>query len=191
MFCSLEARNEGDRGYATCEVDKTIIAAASVHDNHSHGCCVQQASFCAPYAKGSRVEVNVCNASGDLSFRVWRIPSTSQAWKFTKPEPLSLHTDVIAATDGFVNGVIAVPGYGSGNGYQGTLRLDCVEDRKNLPHYPLAQAAVHYQNGNNNWISHSSAMIPIRKGYHIIANIAPSSEAPPAQVYLTKVVPVM
>ena len=133
VFCSLEARNEGDRGYVTCEVDKTLIAAASVHCNHGRGCCIQQASFCAPYTKGSHVEVNVTPGYGQLSFSVWRIPSTSQAWKFTKPEPLSLHTDVMADTDGFVNGVIAVPGYGSGNGYRGNLRLDCVEDRKSLP----------------------------------------------------------
>ena len=186
VFCSLEARNEGDRGNATCEVDKTLIAAASVHDNHGRGCCLQQASFCAPYAKGSHVEVRATTGYGQLSFSVWRIPSTSPAWKFTKPEALSPRSLVTADTDGFVNGVIAIPG---GEAY---VRLDlyCLEKADSPLVDPLAAAVAHFQYGNNNWISHSSAMLPVRERSLIYPDLKATSEAL-AQVYLTKVVPVM
>ena len=48
-----------------------------------------------------------------------------------------------------------------------------------------------FHHDKDNWISHSSAMLPVRKGYLIFADWKPTSEAPQAQVYLTKVVPVM
>jgi MAC/Perforin domain len=192
VFCSLEARNNGERGYATCAVDQTIIAAASVHNYPTSDCWLQHASFCAPYAKGSRVDVLVKPTSGyALTFSVWRIPSTSQAWTFTKPEPITLGAYVTAATDGFVNGVVTVPG----DGPRGILRLDCVKDRPapstGFPSYPIASAAVHVYHHSDRWISHSSAMIPVRKDYLIFADWRPTSGAPQAQVYWTGVVPVV
>ena len=190
VFCSLEAKNEGDRGYATCEVDGTVIAAAAVHDNHQRGCCIDRASFCAPYAKGSRVEVRATQNSGLLRFNVWQIPSTSQAWKFTKPETFNLRTFVTAETDGFLNGAITVLGDLS----CASLRLDCVENRQSFHGHPLASAYVNFSRNGNNWISHSSAMIPVRKDYVMFAEAryfaGPDSPAAvQAQAYWTRVVP--
>ena len=57
VFCSVEASNDGDRGYVECKVDKILIAAASVHNYAHHNCWIRYASFCAPFAKGSTVEI--------------------------------------------------------------------------------------------------------------------------------------
>ena len=191
VFCSVEASNDGNRGYVTCEVDKVMIAAASVHNYAHSDDRIRYSSFCAPFAKGSVVEVQVTPTSGTLSFSVWQLPSTSQAWKFTKPEPIVLGTYVQARTDGFVNGVVTVPN----DGPRGILRLDCVKDRPapltGLPSYPIASAAVHVYNYKDRWISHSSAMLPVRKDYLIFADWKPTSGAPQAQVYWTGVVPVV
>jgi hypothetical protein len=191
VFCSVEARNDGNRGYVTCEVDKVIIAAASVHNYAYSDDWIRYASFCAPFAKGSVVEVRVTSTSGDLSFSVWQLPSTSQAWKFTKPEPITLGAYVEAGTDGFVNGVVTVPD----DGPRGILRLDCVKERpKPLTGFhavPIASAAVHVYHYKDRWISHSSAMVPARKGYLLFAEWKPTSGAPQAQVYWTGVVPVV
>ena len=190
VFCSLEAKNEGDRGYATCEVDGTVIAAAAVHDNHRRGCCIDRASFCAPYAKGSRVEVRATQNTSLIRLNVWQIPSTSNAWKFTKPEAFNLRTFVTAETDGFLNGTITVLGDLSCV----SLRLDCIENRQSFHGHPLASAYVNFSRNDNNWISHSSAMIPVRKDYVIYAEAkyfaGPDSPAVvQAQAYWTRVVP--
>ena len=55
MFCSIEASNDGDRGYVECTVNGNIIAAASVHNYTYNNCWIRHASFCAPFAKGSDV----------------------------------------------------------------------------------------------------------------------------------------
>jgi hypothetical protein len=191
VFCSVEARNDGNRGYVTCEVDKVLMAAASVHNYAHSDDWIRYGSFCAPFAKGSTVEVRVTSTSGQLAFSVWQIPSTSQAWKFTKPEPITLGVYVEARTDGFVNGVVTVPG----DGPRGILRLDCVKDRPapqtGFPSYPIASAAVHVYHNKDRWISHASAMLPVRKDYLVFASWQPTSGAPQAQVYWTGVVPVV
>ena len=189
VFCSLEARNDGERGIARCAVDNTIIAAASVHNYHHAGCWQEYASFCAPYAKGSTVDVTMTVTSGQfLYFSVWRIPSTSQAWKFTKPEPLKLNTEVSASADCFVNGVEIVPD----DGPRGILRLECVDKEAVGPRkFPIASAAVHVYRQRDRHISHASAMMPVRQRYPIFADWKPTAGAPQAQVYLTKVEPVV
>jgi hypothetical protein len=82
-----------------------------------------------------------------------------------------------------------------GDGPRGILRLDCVKDRPapstGFPSYPIASAAVHVYHHSDRWISHSSAMIPVRKDYLIFADWRPTSGAPQAQVYWTGVVPVV
>ena len=67
VFCSLEARNDGSRGFVTCEVDKVLIAAASVHNYAYSDDRITNACFCAPYAKGSTVEVRMTETSAGLS----------------------------------------------------------------------------------------------------------------------------
>jgi hypothetical protein len=187
VFCSLEARDDGVRGYITCAVDKIIIAAASVHNYAYHDDWIRYATFCAPYAKGSSVECWATATSGLLQFSVWQIPSTSQAWKFAKPEPFKLGAYVTAETDGFLNGVIIVPG----DGPRGSLRLDCVKDQTAFQIFPIASAAAHVWHYKDRWISHSSAMVPVRKGYQICANSKITSGEPQVQVYWTGVVPIM
>jgi hypothetical protein len=188
VFCTLEARNNGERGYATCAVNKTIIAAASVHYYPRNDCFLPYATFCAPYAKGSTVEVNITPTAGQPYFQVWRIPSTSEAWKFTKPETLRLGTYSPLDKDGFVNGVVTIPD----NGPRGILRLECIdENRVGIHSYPIASAAVHVWHRGDRFISHSSAMLPIRQGYQIFADWKPTAGAPQAQVYWTRVVPVV
>jgi hypothetical protein len=191
VFCSVEAPNDGNRGYVTCEVDSVLIAAASVHYYTPRDDRITYGSFCAPFAKGSVVEVRATPTSGDLALSVWQLPSTSQAWAFTKPEPITLGTYVEAQTDGFANGVVTVPG----NGPRATLRLDCVKERPAPLHgfhsYPIASAAVHVYHHSDRWISHASAMLPVRKDYLVFADWKPTSGAPQAQVYFTKVVPVV
>jgi hypothetical protein len=168
-------------------VDKIIIAAASVHNYAYHDCWIRYASFCAPFRKGSVVEVKANPTSGQyLSFDVWQIPSTSQAWKFTKPVPFTLGASVKAETDGFLNGVVIVPEEGP----RGSLRLECTKDQTGFPMYPIASAAVHVYHYKDRWISHSSAMVPVRKDYQIWAGLRPTSGLPQAQVYWTGVVPV-
>jgi hypothetical protein len=197
VFCSVEARNDGVRGYVTCAVDNTIIAAASVHNYHYNDCWLQYASFCAPYAEGSVVEVTATPTSGTLWFSVWQIPSTSQAWKFTKPERLTVRARsggdwLTAETDGFLNGVVTVPG----DGPRGILRLDCVRDQNSyfsnpiVSARPLVTAAAHVWHPKDRWISHASAMMPVRRGYLFSANFTPTSGAPEAQAYWTGVVPI-
>lgn len=187
VFCSVEASNDGDRGYVTCEVDKVLIAAASVHNYAYHDDWIRNASFCVPFTKGSAVEVKATPTSGRLSFSVWQIPSTSQAWRFTKPQPLKLGAWVKADTDGFVNGVVTVPD----NGPRGILRLDCVKDRESMHSYPIASAAVHVWHPEDRHISHASAMVPARKDYMIFTELRSTSGAPQAQAYWTGVVPIM
>jgi len=200
VFCSVEAKNDGDRGYVTCQVDKILIAAASVHNHSDHNDLIRYASFCAPFAKGSVVEVRATPTNGQVWFSAWQIPSTSQTWKFTKPEKLTVRARdgfdwVTAETDGFLNGVVTV----SDDGPRGILRLDCTRDQNSfLSHpgsvgHPLASAAVHvyhYRNTDKN-ISHASAMLPVRKGYLMSANFTPTSGAPQAEAYWTEVVPIM
>ena len=129
--------------------------------------------------------------SGTLTFSVWRLASTSPAWAFTQPEPITLGTYVQAGTDGFVNGVVTVPD----DGPRGVLRLDCVKERPAPLHgfhsYPIAAAAVHVYHHRDRWISHASAMIPARKDYLVFASWQPTSGAPQAQAYWTGVVPVV
>ena len=191
VFCSLEARNDGSRGFATCEVDKVLIAAASVHNYAYSDDRITNACFCAPYAKGSTVEVRMTETSAGLSFSVWRLACTSKAWMFAKPETITLGAYVEAQADGFANGVVTVPG----DGPRGTLRLDCVKERPGPLHglhsYPIASAAVHVYHHKDRWISHASAMIPVRKDYLIFADWKPTSGVPQAQVYFTKVLPIV
>ena len=191
VFCAVEASNDGNRGYATCEVDKVLIAAASVHNYAYSDDRIRYASLCAPFAKGSRVEVRAMPTSGTLTFSVWRLASTSPAWAFTQPEPITLGTYVQAGTDGFVNGVVTVPD----DGPRGVLRLDCVKERPAPLHgfhsYPIASAAVHVYHHRDRWISHASAMIPVRKDHLVFATWQPTSGAPQAQAYWTGVVPVL
>jgi hypothetical protein len=167
-------------------VDKILIAAASVHNYAHKDNRIRYASFCAPFTKGSVVEIKVTPTSGALSYRGWQIPSTSQAWKFKKAEPLALGAYVTAPTDGFVNGVVTIPG----DGPRGILRLDCVKDRTGFYGYPIASAAAHVYHHGDRWMSHASAMVPVQEKYLIFADYKPSSGGPQAQVYWTGVVPI-
>jgi hypothetical protein len=169
------------------EVDKVVIAAASVHNYAPWGGWIRNASFCVPFTKGSFVQVIETTTSGGehLHFRTWQIPSTSQAWKFTKPQPLTLGAWVKADTDGFVNGVVTA------NESIGILRLDCVKDRESMHDYPIASAAVHASPRNNRYTSHASAMVPVRKDYLIWTECRSKVGAPQAQAYWTGVVPVV
>jgi len=196
VFCSLEASTDGARGYVTCAVDNTIIAAASVHNYHHHDCWLQYSGFCAPFAKGSTVDVRLTSTSGFPQFKVWRIPSTSQDWKFMKPEKLTVRARpggdwITAEKDGFLNGVVTV----SDDGPRGILRLDCVKDQNGYfgnPYVsgrPLVSAAVHVWHPKDRWISHTSGMLPVRKGYLFTANFTPTSGAPRAEAYWTAVIP--
>jgi hypothetical protein len=129
-----------------------------------------------------------------LSFNVWQIASTSQAWKFTKPDPLSLNTYVEADFDGFLNGVISVPD----DGPRGGLTLLCgkktgfdlYKDHNGFDIYPIASAAVHVWSPRDRHISHASAMLPVRKDDFFFAGFTATSGAPQAKVYWTRVVPV-
>jgi hypothetical protein len=186
VFCSVEASNNEDHGYVTCEVDEVVIAAASVHNYAPWDGWIKNASFCAPFTKGSVVKViETRTSSGALRVRTWQILSTSQAWKFTKPQPHSLNLWAAAATDGFVNGV------GTANESIGTLRLDCVKDRKSIHDYPIASVAVHASPSNNRWTSHASAMVPAGKDYEIFADCRSPVGKAQAQIYWTGVVPVV
>jgi hypothetical protein len=167
-----------------------------VHNYHHHDYFIQYASFCAPYAEGSVVLVSV---TGPLLFSVWQIPSTSQAWKFTKPEQLTVRARpggdwLTAKTDGFLNGVVTVSGAGP---LGGILTLDCVGEQNSyssnpiVSARPLVAASVHVLHTKDRFISHASAMVPVRKGYLFSANFAPTLGAPQAQAYWTGVVPKM
>ena len=191
VFCSVEALNDEDHGYVTCDVDDVVIAAASVHNYALWDGWIRNASFCAPFTKGSLVrviETNTTRRSGAEALRVktWQIPSTSQAWNFTKPQPFTLGAWVMAETDGFVNGVI------TGTESNGILRLDCVKGREGMFENPIASATVHASPSNNRYTSHGSAMIPVRKGYMIFADCKHLVGArAQAQAYWTGVVPVV
>jgi len=133
--------------------------------------------------EGSVVYVGTTPTYDRLWFEVWQIPSTSQAWKFTKPERLTIRAPggdwLTAETDGFLNGVATVPG----DEPRGILRLKCVRDLSNpnvsvLP--PDATAAVHVSRRDDRWISHAWAMMPVRKGYFSSANFTPTFGAPEA-----------
>jgi hypothetical protein len=189
VFCSVEASKDGDRGYVTCEVDKVLIAAAAVHNYPHHDDWIRNASFCVPFTKGSAIGIEAKSTSGQfLNVSAWQILSTSQAWRFTKPQPLTLGAWVKADTDGFVNGVVTVPD----NGPRGVLRLDCVEKRESGVHgIPIGSAAVHVWHSGDRHISHASAMMPVRKDYMIYTECRPTSGAPKAQAYWTGVVPVV
>jgi len=187
VFCSVEALNNEDHGYVTCEVDDVVIAAASVHNYAPWAGWIRNASFCAPFTKGSWIKVIETNTSGRaaLGVRTWQILSTSQAWKFTKPQPFTLGAWATAATDGFVNGVVTA------NESIGTLRLDCVKDRQSIQDYPIASVSVHASPGNNRWTSQGSAMVPARKDYLIFTDCRSPVGKAQAQIYWTGVVPVV
>jgi hypothetical protein len=190
VFCSVEALNNEEHGHVTCEVDDVVIAAASVHNYAPWDGWLRNASFCAPFTKGSVVKVIETNTTrtsghGYLGVRTWQILSTSPAWKFKNPQPFTLGAWVTPETDGFLNGVI------TGTESGGSLRLDCVKDRE-LHDVALASATIHSSPGKNNrYNSHASAMLPVRKGYMIFTERKHSvGEAPQAQAYWTGVVPV-
>ncbi|MBV9286386.1 MAG: hypothetical protein JO288_00945 [Hyphomicrobiales bacterium] len=188
VFCTLEASNEGERGFAWCEVDKTLIAATSVHYYTPKNAWIQYASFCAPYAKGSFVDVGATPTNGRVTLKVWQLPSTSQAWKFAKPEQIQVGQQFKAATDGFVNGVVRERHEGD----RGILRLDCVKDPASRhPYYPLATTAVHKWSYSDRHITHGSAMAPVSKDYHVLTEMNSTSGDPLAEVYWTKVEPVI
>ncbi|MFO1154226.1 MAG: MAC/perforin domain-containing protein [Rhodospirillales bacterium] len=193
VFCCIEASNDGNRGYATCTVDKVVMAAASVHNYARSDNWIKYASFCVPFAKGSSVEVKITPTSGTLSLSVWHLPYTSQAWMFKKPELITPNTYTRVSADGFVNGILMVPP--PVNGPRGTIRLDCVKERPKPPYglhgIPIASAAVHVFHQDDRWISHSSAMIPVRKDYLVWTGYQPTSGAPEAKFYFTQVVPIV
>jgi hypothetical protein len=170
-------------------VDKIIIAAASAHTFAQRDNMMRYASFCAPYTKGSAVEVTVMVTSGPqhFTFNVWQIPSTSQAWKFEKPKLIAANASVAAEKDGFLNGVITT----SGDHHHVDLRLDCTKDSTAFPVPPIASTTVHVDWPKDKWISHSSAMVPVRKGRQMRATSRIISGAPQVQVYWTGVVPIM
>jgi hypothetical protein len=187
VFCSIEASNDGARGYVECTVGENLIAAASVHNYPYHDCWIRHASFCAPFAKGSDVMISLTSTSGRVDIKAWWIASTSQAWKFKKAEQLTVGGFVPAATDGFLYGVVTAPGDGPRGGI---LRLDCVKDKKDLHDYPIASAPTQVNHHNDRWRSHASAMVPVRKGYLLFTELKLPVGAPRAQLWWTGVVPV-
>jgi hypothetical protein len=93
---------------------------------------------------------------------------------------------VPAADDGFINGVVTVPG----DEPRGILRLDCAKDKAGFHDYPIASAAVHVYHYADRWISHASAMLPVRKDYLIFTQLRATNGAPQAQLWWTGIVPV-
>jgi hypothetical protein len=100
---------------------------------------------------------------GKLDIKVWYLASTSQAWKFGKPEPYTLNALHTAETDGFLNGVVtARQGDGRGN-----LFLYCGSDEDNMTKERVipAMIAVHQILPSHRFIPYASAMLPVRRGF--------------------------
>lgn len=189
IFCSLVADDNGARGYVTCSVNGTVLAAASVHVYDRSDCHIRYASCCVPYAKGSRVEIRAEGTSGKIGVAPWQIP-VSPAWRFTPPQRLQLGEKLLAPTDGFLNGVVMV----EENGPRGVLRLYSF---KELPasniapnmYPPMAAVAVHKYTQSDRWISHASGMVPAGKGSTVWADLEATAGRPPAEVYWTGIKP--
>jgi hypothetical protein len=163
IFCSVQARRYGDRGFVSCTVDGKILGAASVHNcNPNTGCFIPDACFCVPVPRHLPMSIDMTASYGELDIKVWYLASTSQAWKFGTPELYTLNALHKAETDGFLNGVVTVR---QGNA-RGMLFLECGPDggddiaRQNL--FP-AMVAVH-QSGDR-FSPYASAMVPVRRGF--------------------------
>jgi hypothetical protein len=167
IFCSVRApRANQDRGVVSCTVDGKILGAASVHNNTrggSAGSSGPDACFCVPVPRHLSMSIDATARAGMLDIKVWYLASTSQGWKFGKPEPYSLNSYYTAETDGFLNGVVTVR---EGNA-RGMLYLFCGPDTNNVVQRnaagPPAMMAVHQT--SNRFIPYASAMLPIRRGF--------------------------
>lgn len=189
IFCTIDAPSNGARGYVTCAVNGTVRAAASVHVYDRSDCHIRYASCCAPYTKGSRVDIKAEGTSGRVGVSPWQIP-VSPAWRFTAPQRLQLGEKLLTPTDGFLNGVVIV----EDNGPRGLLSLYSFKElpSSNIPpnmYPPMAAVAVHKYNGSDRWISHASGMVPVGKGSTVWADLEATAGRPPAEVYWTGVKP--
>jgi hypothetical protein len=141
IFCSVRAPRHGDRGVVSCTVDGKILGAASVHHNTSGqraGSQGPDACFCVPVPRHRSMSVDATARAGMLDIKVWYLASTSQGWKFGKPEQYTLNSFHTAETDGFLNGAITVQ---EGNA-RGMLSLFCGPDRNNERRVSSAVTAV-------------------------------------------------
>jgi hypothetical protein len=127
---------------------------------------------------------------GKLDIKVWYLPSTSQGWKFGKPEPYTLDLFQTAETDGFLNGVVTVR---EGNA-RGMLYLNYGPDKNNVMHaVPPGMVAVHQT--TNRFIPYASAMVPIRRGFvfrpvrHLFS-ADPGHKGATVEAYWTPLLPV-
>jgi hypothetical protein len=192
IFCSVRAPDVGDRGFVSCIVEGRILGAASVH-NHppSSGCWSPHACFCVPVPRGtSRWSIDAGASYGKLDIKVWYLESTSQSWKFGKPQPYTLNSLHTAETDGFLNGVVTTQGNA-----RGMLFLYCGPDNDNMMAERVAPAmiAVHqFIDTPGRYIPSASAMLPVPRGFVFRAH-APAdllSRGPTVEAYWTRLLPV-
>lgn len=189
IFCLLQVDNDGARGYVTCAVNGMVLGAASGHLYYASDCHIRYASCCVPYAKGSRVEIKAEGTSGQIGVMPWQIP-VSPAWRFTAPQPLKLGEQLLAPTDGFLNGIVKV----EENGPRGILRLYSFQKLPGGPiapdmYPPMAAVAVHKYSQSDRWISHASGMVPAGKGSTVWGALEATAGRPSAEIYWTGVKP--
>jgi hypothetical protein len=106
IFCSIRAPAHGDRGFVSCIVDGKMVGAASVHNNPE--CWSPHACLCVPVPRHLPMVLHATASAGKLDIKAWYLASTSQDWKFGKPEPYTVGSYHTAETDGFLNGVVTV-----------------------------------------------------------------------------------
>jgi len=190
LFCSVRAPSEGDRGWVECGFDSKIPGAASVHNTTAaRSCRIPNASFCVPLPKGTAAGVTIVPEHGQLQVKTWYLPSTSRDLRFGMPQPRGLRSTDDAETDGFLNGSIVVR---QGNARGALILYFRRNESKPFPVYPLAMAAVHRT--TNRFVSRSSAMLPLRRGYQFYADTRamsqdPGHKAADANVYWTPLLP--
>ena len=184
LFVAIHAARSGERGVVRGSIGGEPMASASVHEHENW---MSDASFCLPVPQGSEYSVAPEAGSGSPTVRAWWLPSTSLAWRFKAPVPISCGTNMPAETDGILHGFIAA----TSNGGRGLLKLYADQEASSAQaQLPCASASIHEYTHNDRWITDASAMLPVPARSRYKAVYTPTAGQTKATAFWTAIIPV-
>jgi hypothetical protein len=154
----------------------SIVAASSQHvyaDNDTH---VPTNSFCMPVRSGTNFSVNFHPTAGNPVANAFYVPLVVPLVLFDNFRGRKPNQTYQANSDGFL---IAFLDANVHNGDRGSVDLCSYPDPSLVTDLgKLATASVHYYLGSDVYVPFNTAMIPVAKNNHYIANFTPTAGAP-------------